>query len=138
MSGEKTHKVYIGLGSNLGDRQANILCAVESISAIDGVLLTKVSPIYETDPVGGPPQGKYLNGAIEVICTLSPHGLLERLVHIEIELGRTRKGGGFPRTIDLDILLYGGIILADKDLTVPHPRMEERDFVMTPLRDIRA
>lgn len=133
-----THKVYIGLGSNLGDRQANIAEAIEHISKLEGTIVTKTSPLYETEPVGGPEQGKYLNGAAEIFTDLSPRELLNELLGIEIELGRTREGKNLPRTIDLDILLYDDIILAEEGLVIPHPRMNEREFVTKPLKDIQS
>lgn len=138
MSTEPTHKVYIGLGSNLGDRQANIAEAIERISELEGTVVTKTSPLYETEAVGGPEQGKYLNGAAEILTGLSPRELLAKLLDIEEKLGRTRKGKNLPRTIDLDILLYDDIILSEEGLVIPHPRMNEREFVTKPLKDIQS
>jgi 2-amino-4-hydroxy-6-hydroxymethyldihydropteridine diphosphokinase len=132
------HEVYIGVGSNLGDRQQNIAAAITHLSRLDGTTVTKASPIYETEPVGGPEQGRYLNGVLEILTSHSPHRLLNELIDIEKQLGRTRKGRNLPRTIDLDILLYDDIILTEKDLVIPHPRMNERDFVIRPLNEIRA
>ena len=132
------HKVYIGIGSNLGDRQANIAAAINRVSSLDETIVTKTSPVYETEPIGGPPQGNYLNGVFEILTDLSPRRLLDELLAIEKQLGRTREGRNLPRTIDLDILLYDDIILAEKDLVIPHPRMNERDFVTGPLNEIRA
>jgi 2-amino-4-hydroxy-6-hydroxymethyldihydropteridine diphosphokinase len=137
MSHKIFHTVYLGIGSNLGDRQANIAAALQKISNLNRTVLTKISPIYETEPVGGPPQGKYLNGVIEILTSLSPYELLDALRIIEKGAGRTTKGNNLPRTIDLDILLYDDIILHEKDLIIPHPRMNEREFVMRPLNDIR-
>jgi len=137
MSNLSHHIVYLGIGSNLGDRQANIIEAIKRLSGISKTIVTKVSPLYETEPVGGPPQGKFLNGAIELFTDLSPFELLSELRKIEMNLGRTSKGDNMPRTIDLDILLYDDIILNDNDLVIPHPRMNEREFVMRPLNDIR-
>ena len=138
MSPKHLHKAYIGVGSNLGDRQANIAAALSRVSRLDETTVTKTSPVYETEPVGGPPQGNYLNSVFEIFTDLSPRRLLNELLTIEKQLGRTREGRNLPRTIDLDILLYDDIILAEKDLLVPHPRMNEREFVTVPLRDIRA
>ena len=132
------HRAYIGIGSNLGDRQKNIAAAISHLSRLDGAIVTKTSPIYETEPVGGPRQDKYLNGVLEILTSHSPHRLLNDLLDIEKRLGRTRKGRNLPRTIDLDILLYDDIILTEKDLVIPHPRMNERDFVVRPLNEIRA
>lgn len=136
MSKESLHIVYLGIGSNLGDRYDNIVKAVKKLTEIGKTIVTKISPIYETAPIG-PPQGNYLNGVIQLLTALSPQDLLTKLRKIEKELGRLTKGDNMPRTIDLDILLYDDIILNDKDLTIPHPRMYEREFVMRPLNDIR-
>jgi 2-amino-4-hydroxy-6-hydroxymethyldihydropteridine diphosphokinase len=127
---------YLGIGSNLGDRRKNIKRAIELLSKIKGVKIHRVSRIYETEPVGGPPQGKFLNGAIKIKTILSPEGLLKVLKNIEKKLGRVRTIRYGPRPIDLDILLYGSEIINRKDLKIPHPRMFEREFVLKPLREI--
>jgi len=130
-------KVYIGIGSNLGDRGKNIADAVNCIEQEKSLNLTKQSSLYETGAVGGPPQGKFLNGALEVETNLPPRDLLERLKGIERKLGRdfseVRWG---PRTIDLDILLYGNLILNEPGLTIPHPLFHKRVFVLRPLAEI--
>ena len=128
--------VYIGLGSNLGDRGRNILSAIEKIGAILGTQVTKVSTIIETVPVGGPPQGKFLNAVIEIQTNLTCRNLLTGLQSIEARLGRARGALNAPRTIDLDILLFGGQTIREDDLIVPHPRIQERDFVLGPLKEI--
>jgi len=128
--------VYIGLGSNLGDRGRNILSAIEKIGAILGTQVTKVSTIIETVPVGGPPQGKFLNAVIEIQTNLTCRNLLTGLQSIEARLGRARGVLNAPRTIDLDILLFGGQTIREDDLIVPHPRIQERDFVLGPLKEI--
>lgn len=127
---------YIGLGSNLGDRALNIQLAIEKIRQIQDTKITKISSIIETLPVGGPPQEKFLNAAIEIQTNMSPRKLLKNLQMIESELGRLRTVKNGPRTIDLDILFCRDMQIREKDLIVPHPRIKEREFVLTPLREI--
>ena len=129
---------YIGIGSNLGDREKYIGSAIEKLRALKDVKVKRVSGIYETDPVGGPRQGKYLNGALELETELEPKELLAKLQAIENELGRKRLVKNAPRTIDLDILLYGDKKIDEPGLKIPHPRMLEREFVMKPLKEIYA
>ena len=129
-------RAHIALGSNVGDRQRNIRSAIEKMQSLSGVRATKISSVYETEPAGGPPQGMYLNAVVEVECGLSAAELLKQLQRIENELGRTRPGKDFPRTIDLDILLFGDEVIDEPDLKVPHPRMHERAFVLNPLAEI--
>ena len=129
-------RCYISVGSNMGDRQQNIKSAIEKLKAAKGVIVKRVSNIYETEPVGGPPQGKYLNGAIEIDTELTPRGLLDVLLGIEKYLGRIKTVKNAPRTIDLDILLYGDEKVDESDLKIPHPRMREREFVMKPLKEL--
>ncbi len=129
-------RAYIALGSNLGDRRRNMKSAIDRIGRMTGVRVTKISSFLETEPVGGPPQGMYLNAAIEIDCSLSAGQLLSELMRIESELGRKRLGKCFPRTIDLDILLFGGEVIDEPELQVPHPRMHERGFVLDPLNEI--
>jgi len=132
---------YVGLGANLGDRRATIERAVRSLAEIKGVTLVEQSPLYETapvgtDPVGGRPQPNYLNGVVKIECRLSARELHDELQRIEASLGRTRAGRNEPRTIDLDLLLFGDRVLDEEALTVPHPRMHERWFVLKPLVDV--
>jgi 3-oxoacyl-[acyl-carrier protein] reductase len=132
---------YIALGSNLGDRRALLDAALERLRLQPGVEVSKVSTYHETDPVGGPAgQGKFLNAVAEVRTTLDAIKLLRVLLAIETQLGRMRAERFGPRTIDLDLLLYGAETLhikeADCDLAVPHPRMHERLFVLGPLVEI--
>lgn len=127
---------YIALGSNLGEREKNMNAALEKIGRIKGVRVSKTSSFYETEAVGGPPQGPYLNAVVEIDCFLSAGRLLDELHRIEGELGRERHGKNFPRTIDLDILLFGSEVIDEEDLKVPHPRMHERSFVLDPLNEI--
>ena|SRR3989338_56751 len=127
---------YIGIGSNLGDRQKNIEDAVRRLKETDGINVRKISPIYETDPVDGPKQPKYLNGVIEIETTLEPSALLVTAQRIEDQLGRKRDIRDGPRTIDLDILTYGDKKIDEPGLKIPHPEMDKREFVQKPLKDI--
>lgn len=128
--------VYIGIGSNLGNRKKNIEKAIELLKKVKGIKVLKVSSIIETEPLGGPPQQKYLNGVIKLITELEPLELLKVLQKIENRLGRIRKEKNGPRTIDLDILLYGEKLIDEPNLKIPHPRMFEREFVLKPLFEI--
>lgn len=128
--------VYVGLGSNLGDRAANIEAAIEHLKKIEGLRIKKVSSLYETEPVGGPPQGKFLNGVVCVETSLSPWELLGELKVVEGRLGRKSTVPDGPRTIDLDILLYRDLVVETEDLKIPHPRMDQRRFVLEPLAEI--
>ena len=127
---------YIGIGSNIGDRQGHIDSALRKLKEADGIRVNKVSSIHETEPAGGPVQARYLNAAIEIETTLEPKELLRKLQAIEKELGRKRTVKNGPRTIDLDMLLYGDKKINEHDLKLPHPRMYEREFVMKPLKEI--
>ena len=127
--------VYLGLGSNLGDRALNIKNAIDSLNK-QGIAVKKVSKIIETDPVGGPEQGKFLNGALEAETKLSPEDLHKTLKSIEKNLGRTPTVRNGPRTIDLDILLYNNLSIQTPELTIPHPQIFKRYFVVEPLKEI--
>ena len=127
--------VYLGLGSNLGDRALNIKNAIDSLNK-QGIAVKKVSTIIETDPVGGPEQGKFLNGALEAETKLSPEDLHKTLKNIEKDLGRTPTVRNGPRTIDLDILLYNNLSIQTPELTIPHPQIFKRYFVVEPLKEI--
>ncbi len=130
-------KLYIGIGSNLGDRGKNIADAINYIEQEKSLNLTKQSSLYETGAVGGPPQGKFLNGALEVEANLPPRDLLETLKGIERKLGRDSKEVKWgPRAIDLDILLYDNLILNEPGLIIPHPLFHKRAFVLRPLAEI--
>jgi len=137
MKRKKSSKAYIGIGSNLGNRKANIEKALSLVKLIKGVKLEKVSSIYETDPVGGPVQGKFLNGVFEIGTNLNPFNLLLELKKIEKGLGRKRKSKNAPRMIDLDILTFGKQEIKTKELKVPHPRMHKREFVLRGIREIK-
>jgi 2-amino-4-hydroxy-6-hydroxymethyldihydropteridine diphosphokinase len=128
--------VFLALGSNIGDREKNLVDAVINISAIKGTKLLKVSNIYETEPVGYTEQDKFLNLVINIETDIEPRDLLTELQRIEGLLKRRREMHWGPRTIDLDILLYGDSVIDLPELTVPHTRMLERAFVMVPLRDV--
>jgi len=131
--------VCLGLGSNLGDRTRNLDRAVEAIGALDGVEVLAVAEPIETEPMGPQDQGAYLNSAVTVATTLPPEDLHAALKRIELDLGRApledRKHWG-PRVIDIDLLLYDDQVIKTDTLTVPHPGMHERDFVLRPLAEI--
>ncbi len=127
---------YIGIGSNLGDRRVYIDKAIEMLGRAAGTRVNRVSSIYETDPVGGVRQGKFLNAVMEVETTLDPLGLLKELNKIEVSLGRVRGLNNGPRTIDLDILYFGEEHIDSADIVVPHPRIKEREFVLKGLREL--
>jgi 2-amino-4-hydroxy-6-hydroxymethyldihydropteridine diphosphokinase len=124
-------RAFLGLGSNLGDRLGTLRRSVAAVP--DRVA---VSPVYETDPVGGPAQGAFLNAVVELDTELSPHGLLELCQSLERGARRERLERWGPRTLDVDVLLVGDLRIDDDDLVVPHPRMWERRFVLAPLRDL--
>lgn len=129
---------YLGLGSNVGDRLGNLQQAVDLLADADGVTVRRSSRVYETDPVGGPPQPDYLNAVIEIETQLSPRELLRTCMGVEVQLGRVRDERWGPRTIDVDVLTYGVERVAEPDLVVPHPRMHERGFVLIPLSELQA
>ncbi len=129
-------RAYLGIGSNLGDRAARLQEAVDGLAAADGVTIADVSPVYETDPVGGPEQPQYLNAVVAVDTDRTPRELLEIAQRLEDEAERVRGERWGPRTLDVDVLLVGDEEVAEPDLVVPHPRMYERAFVMVPLADL--
>ena len=129
-------RAYLALGSNLGDRRAYLQQAVDALATIPGVRVVAVSPVYETAPVGGPPQDAYLNAVVSIDTELDPHALLALAQGIERAAHRERKEHWGPRTLDIDVLLYGDLQIDTPDLVVPHPRMWERGFVLAPLRDL--
>ena len=124
-------KAYLGLGSNVGDRRATLRRAVAAM-----VEVTAVSAVYETEPVGGPEQGRYYNIVVELETEKDPWELLELCRELERAAGRERVVRWGPRTLDVDVLLVGDVSVNDDDLTVPHPRMVQRNFVMRPLLDL--
>ena len=128
-------RAFIGLGSNLGDRRAYLKDAVEGLRSHGDVFA--VSPLYETEPVGGPAgQGPYLNLVVELATRDTPRRLLERCQALEEAAGRLRSERWGPRTLDADVLLVEGSEVDEPDLTVPHPRLWERRFVLQPLADL--
>ena len=125
-------RAYLGLGSNLGDRRAQLRAAVAALPDV-----TAVSPVYETEPVGGPPgQDPYLNVVVALDTERSPRELLELGRQLEEAAGRVRTVPGGPRSLDVDVLLVGDLTVREPDLVVPHPRMWERRFVLAPLADL--
>jgi 2-amino-4-hydroxy-6-hydroxymethyldihydropteridine diphosphokinase len=135
--GARETRAFVGLGSNLGAREAALAGAVAALRATRGVRDVVVSPVYETDPVGPGEQGAYLNAVARLDTRLPPGSLLARLLEIERDFGRERGPvRDLPRTLDLDLLLYGERVLESEHLCVPHPRLHERAFVLEPLRDL--
>ena len=130
---------YIALGSNMGDRELNLLRAVAEIGRLPDCKVTGLSSFYETSPVGVTDQPSFYNAVLRLHTALPPHELLEQLLRIETDIfGRTRTTHWGPRRIDLDLLLHGETAISDDRLTLPHPRMPERRFVLQPLSDIAA
>jgi 2-amino-4-hydroxy-6-hydroxymethyldihydropteridine diphosphokinase len=130
-------RAFVGLGSNLGDREAALGRAIELLRGADGVEVVAVSALRETDPVGVVEQPRFLNGVVEVRTSLSARELLAVLLAIEGALGRVRNGTRWgPRTIDLDLLLYGDEVVDEPGLRVPHPRLRERRFALEPLVEL--
>jgi len=132
---------WIGLGSNLGDRKGQLAGALRALAATAGIEVVRTSRLYETDAIGPPPQGPYLNAAAELEVELSARALLERLLQIESRAGRVREPAAprwSARTLDLDLLLYGADCIDEPGLVVPHPRLHEREFVLVPLEEIAA
>jgi 2-amino-4-hydroxy-6-hydroxymethyldihydropteridine diphosphokinase len=126
----------LALGSNLGDRRDILQGGVDAIAAIPEVQIMAVSPVYETVPVGGPPQPDYLNAVVLARTTLPSRALLGRLQEIEAAFDRVRCVRWGPRTLDIDIITVDGEVSADPDLTLPHPRAHERAFVLAPWHDV--
>jgi 2-amino-4-hydroxy-6-hydroxymethyldihydropteridine diphosphokinase len=125
-------RAFLSLGSNLGDRRQFLAEAVQSL----GSSATRVSPVYETDPVGGPEQGRFLNVIVELDTDLSPRDLLAVCHRLESGAQRVRTQHWGPRTLDVDIIWMDGIEVDEPDLQIPHPRWSERTFVLAPLRDL--
>ncbi|USG66007.1 2-amino-4-hydroxy-6-hydroxymethyldihydropteridine diphosphokinase [Brevibacillus ruminantium] len=127
---------YLALGSNMGDRAEQLRQAIHKLNRRDGIRVIRISPVYETEPVGFVDQEAFLNMVIAVESDLAPEKLLETALAVEQELGRVRTVRWGPRTIDIDLLLYGDKMLQLEHLTIPHPSMTERAFVLVPLRDV--
>lgn len=130
--------VFVSLGSNLGDRRAHLEHGLAALAALPRTECVAVSPVYETDPVGPPPQGPYLNAVAWLRTDLEPRPLLEALLEAERSAGRERGARWAARTLDLDLLLYGDRRIDEPGLRVPHPRLAERPFVLEPLCDLAA
>jgi 2-amino-4-hydroxy-6-hydroxymethyldihydropteridine diphosphokinase len=128
---------YLGLGSNLGEREANITRAIERLSAHPDVRVRRLSSLYETEPVGYRDQPWFVNAVAEVETRLDPPALLALARRVESHLGRELGPRWGPRVIDVDILLFGGVELSSSELSIPHPRMWERLFVLAPLAELR-
>jgi 2-amino-4-hydroxy-6-hydroxymethyldihydropteridine diphosphokinase len=131
-------RAYVGLGANLGDRERTLRAAVEALASNPHIEVVAVSSLRETDPVGPvTDQPRFLNGAVSLETSLSAGQLLSVLLETETQFGRTREGpAGGPRTLDLDLLLYGDEAIDEPGLEVPHPRLHERPFVLEPLREL--
>jgi 2-amino-4-hydroxy-6-hydroxymethyldihydropteridine diphosphokinase len=131
-------RAYVGLGANLGPREITLQRAVNLLGVEEGVELVEQSTLRETEPVGVVDQPSFLNGVVALDTTLSARELLDALLRIEIELGRVREEGERwgPRTIDLDLLVYGSDMVDEPGLRVPHPRLHERRFALEPLAEL--
>lgn len=129
-------KIYIALGSNVGDRKAFLRTAMLQLDQLEGFRVQRVSRFYETEPVGVVHQDLFLNAVLEGETTLSPKLLLGSLKAIEGDVGRIHREKWGPREIDLDLLLYGDLIVEEPDCVIPHPRLHERDFVLVPLSEL--
>jgi 2-amino-4-hydroxy-6-hydroxymethyldihydropteridine diphosphokinase len=127
---------YVGLGSNLGDKKVNLEQGLDLLGAVPGIRLLRVAPLYHTAPMELQDQDWFLNTVTELETTLSPMELLEMLLALEDQMGRVRWERWGPRVIDLDLLLHGSKVLITEKLTLPHPRMHQRAFVMVPLADL--
>jgi len=137
VSGPQTTVAFVSLGSNLGDRAAHLEGALAGLRATPGVSALRCSSLYETEPVGPPGQGPYLNAVARLETSLAPRELLARLFTLERAAGRTRSGvRNEARSLDLDLLLFGPLCLDEPGLCVPHPRLHERPFVLAPLREL--
>ena len=129
-------QAYIALGSNLGDRRATLDAALRLLAESPGVKIVRVSAFLDTAPVGKTDQPRFLNAVAQIETSLPPRRLLELLLALETQLGRVRTEHWGPRTLDLDLILYGQRIISEPDLVVPHPLMHERAFVLEPLAEI--
>lgn len=130
------HLAYIGFGSNIGDRFSYIQSAITALSEIEGITTQEISSLYETAPVGNEAQEDFLNGVVSIRTPHSPHNLLYTLKQIEINIGREHRIRWGPREIDMDILIYDDLCLETPNLTIPHPEMHLRRFVLVPLAEI--
>lgn len=127
---------YIGIGTNIGDREKNIRDAIDAINHLPSTRAEKVSAIYETEPWGYAEQGNFYNVCVKISTELSPSALLGACLGIEAAFGRERPFKNSPRILDMDLLLYDDVHMNTPELTIPHPRMHERGFVLVPLKDV--
>lgn len=134
-SPSRPRRLVFGLGSNLGDRLRNLQGAVDALFDTPGLVFIAISPVYETKPVGGPPQPDYLNAVLVAATALAPRAVLERTRSAERAFQRTRGIRWGPRTLDIDIIMYGEEFSDDAELILPHPRAHERAFVLLPWLD---
>jgi dihydroneopterin aldolase/2-amino-4-hydroxy-6-hydroxymethyldihydropteridine diphosphokinase len=134
----KTYTAYLGLGSNLGEREKFLTRAVRELQRIEGCKVIWASSLYETEPYGKLDQPSFLNGVLQVETTLEPPLLFAEAKRIEAAIGRSASEHWGPREIDIDILLYDGVVFEDEHLKVPHPDLERRKFVLVPLREIAS
>ncbi|MDP7062293.1 MAG: 2-amino-4-hydroxy-6-hydroxymethyldihydropteridine diphosphokinase [Planctomycetota bacterium] len=128
--------VFLGLGSNLGDRTGNLRRAADALVGLPDVDSVRLSNFRRTAPIGGPTQPDYVNAVLRCETSLSPQHLLRHLLRIEASLGRQRKELNGARTIDIDLLMYGSVQMTSSDLKLPHPRLEQRRFVLEPLAEL--
>ncbi|GAA5082811.1 2-amino-4-hydroxy-6-hydroxymethyldihydropteridine diphosphokinase [Thermocatellispora tengchongensis] len=128
-------RAVLALGSNLGRRFDTLQGAIDALFDAPGLEFVAVSPVYETEPVGGPEQGPYLNAVVIAETALEPHALLERALNVEDAFGRERGERWGPRTLDVDLIAVGDLVVDDEELTLPHPRAHERAFVLVPWAD---
>jgi 2-amino-4-hydroxy-6-hydroxymethyldihydropteridine diphosphokinase len=132
----KLNEVYIALGSNLDDPAANVRAGFEALAMLPDTRLAAVSSLYANPPVGYADQPDFVNAVARIETGLAPQALLDALLEVERRFGRVRDFPNAPRTLDLDIVLYGSEVITQPDLTIPHPRMHERAFVLVPLAEI--
>jgi 2-amino-4-hydroxy-6-hydroxymethyldihydropteridine diphosphokinase len=137
MGCKEEHRVFLGMGSNLGERRENLLAALRMLDAMEDIRVLEVSSVYETEPWGVLEQPDFLNLVALVSTSRDPRGMLAACRDVEDELGRVRGERWGPRIIDVDILLFDDLQLEEKDLIIPHPRMLEREFVMVPLLELQ-
>jgi 2-amino-4-hydroxy-6-hydroxymethyldihydropteridine diphosphokinase len=129
-------RAFIGLGSNLGDSAGLVRAAIGELGQLEGCSLVKASSLYRTAPIASIPQPDYINAVAEIETDLHPHEVLKALLALELRHGRMRSVADAPRTLDLDLLLYGDAVLDQANLKLPHPRMHQRAFVLAPLTEI--
>jgi len=129
-------RAFLALGANLGNPEAQVQSAIAALGTLPHTRLVRASSLYRSAPVGYADQPDFLNAVAEVATALAPRELLDALLALELSCGRVRDFPNAPRTLDLDIILYGGLVLHEHGLTIPHPRMHERAFVLVPLAEI--